>query len=65
MTGNRFRNTYRQLTDGEKADMDQIKNLAQALSDKLEIVVKNPRHQAIALTNLEQSIMWAIKGITE
>jgi hypothetical protein len=59
----RFRPRYRVLTDDEKALHDELKTKAaelEALFDR----VQHPRYVALAITSLEQSIMWIIKGLT-
>jgi hypothetical protein len=59
----RFRPRYRALTDEEKALHDLIKTKA----DELEQVfsqVKPGRYHALAITSLEQSIMWIVKELT-
>jgi len=58
-----FRKEYRQLTDDESADMQNIKQLAEALEIYL---IKYPsREMSLAITNLEQSVMWSMKAITK
>jgi hypothetical protein len=63
-----FRKAYRQLTDAEKAQMDQIKDQAWLLRCAIlgTDAEKPPmsREQALAMTNLEQSVMWAVKHVT-
>lgn len=59
----RFRPTYRALTPDEKDLHDEIKNKAQEL-EKLFEQVKPGRYNALAITSLEQSIMWIIKELT-
>ena len=59
----RFRPTYRALTEEEKRLHDEIKDCAQ----KLELVIDRlpkSREQSLAMTKLEEAIMWAIKGLT-
>ena len=58
-----FRKAYRQLTDGEKILMDALKDQA---FEVYKIIKSAPpgREQALALTNLEQAVMWAVKAIT-
>lgn len=58
-----FRPVYRQLTDDEKKLSDDIKDRAEELH---QLILKAPksRHQSLAVTKLEESVMWAIKGIT-
>lgn len=59
----RFRPTYRALTDDEKALHDSIKNKAVEL-ENLFNQVKIGRYNSLALTSLEQSIMWIVKELT-
>lgn len=65
----RFRKQYRELTDDEKARIDRIKTLAEQLeTEMLDSVITGAgatRCSALARTNLEQAVMWAVKGITE
>lgn len=59
----RFRPKYRALTDEEKALHDQIKDKAA----ELEAVfgkVKTGRYASLAMTSLEQSVMWIVKELT-
>ena len=59
----RFRKQYRQLTDDEKALIEEIKSGAIALEASLERM-ENSREKSLALTNLEQAVMWSTQGIT-
>jgi hypothetical protein len=59
----RFRPTYRALTDDEKALHDQIKEKAAQL-EALFAQVKPGRYNALAITSLEQSVMWVVKELT-
>jgi len=59
----RFRPTYRALTDEEKALHDAIKNKASEL-EELFSKVKTGRYNSLAITSLEQSIMWIVKELT-
>jgi hypothetical protein len=66
---NVFRKEYRELSDEEKALLDSIKDKAQELYDLMESSVEvNPSRRAsqivIAKEKLEESVMWAVKGIT-
>lgn len=61
---NTVRHQYRVLSDAEKAEMLEIKDLGQALIDKINAVGKS-RELSLALTNAEQSVMWAVKHITK
>ena len=59
----RFRPRYRALTDDEKALHDQIKELATLMEMRFS-EVKPGRYNALAITALEQSVMWIIKELT-
>lgn len=59
----RFRPTYRALTDEEKALHDAIKNKASEL-EELFSKVKTGSYNSLAITSLEQSIMWIVKELT-
>ena len=59
----RFRPKYRALSDEEKAIHDEIKDKAA----ELEAVfgkVKTGRYASLAMTSLEQSVMWIVKELT-
>lgn len=59
----RFRPRYRALTDDEKALHDDIKNKAAEL-EALFAKVKPGRYNSLAITALEQSVMWVVKELT-
>ena len=59
----RFRPKYRALTDDEKALHDDLKNKAAEL-EVLFGKVKPGRYNSLAMTSLEQSIMWIVKELT-
>lgn len=59
----RFRPTYRALTDEEKALHDALKNKAVEL-EQLFAQVKPGRYNSLAITSLEQSVMWIVKELT-
>lgn len=63
-----FRKEYKELSQLQKDNMFMIKVKAQELMDYLDEISLDksidPRGMAIAKTNLEQAIMWAIKSIT-
>ena len=60
----RFRPKYRALTDYEMRIHDQIKEQAVELERLFELVGKG-RYQSLALTSLEESIMWIVKELTK
>lgn len=59
----RFRPTYRALTDQEKQTHDAIKDAAIVLEREFQNV-KLGRYHSLALTSLEESVMWIIKELT-
>ncbi len=59
----RFRPKYRALTDDEKALHDALKDKAAEL-EALYAKVKTGRYNALAMTSLEQSVMWIVKELT-
>lgn len=65
-----FRKVYTPLADEQKAQMDGIKNAASYLLAEMNSSVpsqersERSRCMAIARTNLETAVMWAVKGIT-
>jgi hypothetical protein len=59
----RFRPRYRALTDDEKILHDAIKDKAAEL-EALYSQVKPGRYNALAITSLEQSVMWIVKELT-
>ena len=67
---NVFRPQYRELTEEEKKQMNDVKDAAYALYnliDKLPQPLErspNGRYYSLAKTSLEESAMWAVKGIT-
>lgn len=59
----RFRPTYRALTDEEKRLHDDMKAKAAELED-LYSRLKPGRYSSLAMTSLEESVMWAVKELT-
>lgn len=59
----RFRPQYRALTDEEKEMHDAIKAKAVEL-ELMFHMIKPGRYNSLALTSLEQSIMWIVKELT-
>lgn len=62
----RFRPKYRALTDDEKALHDEIKSKAVELEELIEKIKGGAagRYKSMALTDLEKSVMWAVKELT-
>ncbi|HSV26184.1 MAG TPA: hypothetical protein VLJ17_24565 [Xanthobacteraceae bacterium] len=63
MPTSRFRPRYRALTTEEKALHDEIKSHAETM-EALYAKVKAGRYNALAITALEQSVMWIVKELT-
>lgn len=64
-----MRRVYQPISDQQKADADMIKahmNETHALLSQMQqrYKIEGGRELAVALTNLEQASMWAVKGIT-
>jgi hypothetical protein len=65
-----FRTQYRELTDAEKLLLTDIKNKASELfvmvTNYYATLPEGPvqRNGALFMTNIEQAVMWAVKGIT-
>ena len=60
---NAVRHTYRVLSDEEKAQMQNIKDLGAAFLNACNDLGRS-RELSIAITNAEQAVMWAVKHIT-
>lgn len=62
-----FHSAYRSLSEQEIETIRLVKDYAGQLYVQLEnalLLGADPRCIATAKTNLEQSVMWAVKGIT-
>ena len=65
-----FRKEYTPLTGEQQAQMAAIKDKAAELMDLFQAAVpaeersEKSRCMNVARTNLEQAIMWAVKGVT-
>lgn len=70
MATGRFRSRYRQLTDAETSAIADIKVAAEVMeaaidnAKRLDTEGASGREFQLAITNLEQSVMWATKGVT-
>jgi hypothetical protein len=61
----RFRPRYRVLTDEEKALHDLLKDKASELENLFaQVKSGSGRYHALAITALEQSVMWIVKDLT-
>lgn len=60
---NAVRHTYRVLSDAEKQQMVDLKDLGAAFISKCNEIGKS-RELSLAVTNAEQAVMWAVKHVT-
>lgn len=60
---NTVRHTYRILSDDEKKQMVELKDLGAAFIAKCNEIGKS-RELSLAVTNAEQAVMWAVKHVT-
>jgi hypothetical protein len=61
---NVMRHQYRVLSDAEKAQMQAIKDKGLDFVTYLEQNVAPSRERSLAVTKMEEAVMWAVKGIT-
>lgn len=62
-TNNAVRHNYRVLTDAEKQQMVDLKDIGAAFIAKCDEIGKS-RELSLAVTNAEQAVMWAVKHVT-
>lgn len=60
---NDTRQTLRQLTPGEIERIARIKAAGQDLADLIKSAGPG-RETSLALTKVEEAVMWAVKGVT-
>jgi hypothetical protein len=60
----RFRPRYRALSDEEQKLHDSIKATAVLLETLYDKIAPHDRYYALAMTALEESVMWAVKSLT-
>ena len=61
---NAVRHTYRVLTDAEKQQMVELKDIGAAFIAKCH-EIGGSRELSLAVTNAEQAVMWAVKHVTK
>lgn len=62
---NTVRHQYRVLTDAEKDTMVLIKDLGLGFISTVESVLPKGREASLAITKIEEAVMWAVKGLTK
>jgi len=63
VVNNTMRHQYRVLSDAEKAQMQQVKDMGLALHDFIGGMGAS-RELSLAKTKVEEAVMWAVKHIT-
>lgn len=63
VVNNTMRHQYRVLSDAEKAQMQQVKDMGLALHDLIGGIGAS-RELSLAKTKVEEAVMWAVKHIT-
>jgi uncharacterized protein YeaO (DUF488 family) len=58
-----FRKAYRELNAQEKQQLERLKDQAAALHNTITIGERT-REISLAVTKLEEAVMWAVKSIT-
>jgi hypothetical protein len=58
------RSTYKELTGEQTFQIASVKEIGQELIDLLNTVPMS-REIALALTKVEESVMWAVKGLSK
>lgn len=61
---NTMRHQYRVLTDEEKAAMQKIKDMGLDFHTYIESLGKS-RELSLAMTKIEEAVMWAVKHLTK
>jgi len=61
---NVVRHKYRVLSESEKEQMGELKDLGAAFISKCN-EIGGSRELSIAITNAEQAVMWAVKHVTK
>ena len=60
---NAVRHAYRVLTDDEKRQMVELKDIGAAFIAKCQ-KIGGSRELSLAITNAEQAVMWGVKHVT-
>ena len=59
----RFRTEYRELSAAEQITLRDLKEAAEELEAHI-LDAPDGREKSLALTRLEEAVMWAVKGVT-
>lgn len=55
---------YQQINEIQKGRIENCKEVASTLLDTIDVVCPNGRAKSIALTKLEECVMWMSKSIS-
>lgn len=58
-----MRKEYKVLSDGEKIQMQGVKDIGQVFHDACD-AIGTSREMSLAKTKVEEAVMWAVKHIT-
>lgn len=61
---NAVRHNYRTLNEAEKQRMAEIKDMGAAFIDKCNDTGES-REMSLAITKIEEAVMWAVKHVTK
>lgn len=64
VVNNAVRHQYRVLTEDEKASMVKIKDIGLEFINVVKSM-ESSRENSIAITKMEEAVMWAVKSITK
>ena len=65
VVNNVVRHEYRVLTDAEKDQMKEIKDIGLAFITYCNAIHPGSRELSIAITKMEEAVMWAVKHVTK
>ena len=65
VVNNVVRHEYRVLTDDEKAQMQEIKDMGRSFIEYCQSIHAGSREISIAITKMEEAVMWAVKHVTK
>lgn len=63
IVNNVMRHAYRVLSDSEKTQMQELKDMGLEFHDYLS-AMGNSRELSLAKTKIEEAVMWAVKHVT-
>jgi hypothetical protein len=63
-TSDVMRHEYRELSDEEKCSINYIKDAGEELLRTIRGQSSESRERSLAITKVEEAIVWAVKGLT-